>query len=130
MLFGATTTDVIIVLATILPIFILMIVAFSIALVKKIKIMRKYKKNQFTETEDQRKNELLLAFGDNNIVSINKEMSRVIVEVKDVDLVKPEELKRLGANSVYIAGNVVKCSYQDADSIHKMLAEGVNGKEQ
>ena len=50
--------------------------------------------------------------GKDNIVKITKEMTRVSLEIKDLDLVNFDELRSLKIG-VLIAGNVVKCSSQE-----------------
>lgn len=96
----------------VIPIFVLLIVAFVIALVKRIKLAKKYKPNK-TTINDETKALLLEAFGENNIESVSVEMSRLTVEVKDVDLVNPDKIKEAGANGVLLVGNKVKCSFGD-----------------
>lgn len=65
---------------------------------------------------------LLSALGENNIISVEVEMSRLTIEVKDVDAVQPEKIKEAGANGVLLVGNKVKCSFGDkAEEISKLL---------
>ncbi|MCI5939206.1 MAG: hypothetical protein SOU07_00575 [Bacilli bacterium] len=97
----------------VVPIFVLLIVAFIIAIVKRIKLAKKYKPNKKTGINDETKTLLLEAFGENNIESVSVEMSRLTVEVKDVDLVNPDKIKEAGANGVLLVGNKVKCSFGD-----------------
>ena len=55
-------------------------------------------------------------------------MSRVSVAVKDLEKVKTEELKEMGATGVLLVGNVVKCSFGDrAPYIYKLLNEDKQG---
>ena len=55
--------------------------------------------------------------GDDNIISVTKNLSRVSVIVKDVDLVNLESIKNQGIG-VMITGNTIKCSSQEfADQI-------------
>lgn len=97
----------------VVPIFVLLIVAFIIAIVKRIKLAKKYKPNKKNAINDETKTLLLEAFGENNIESVSVEMSRLTVEVKDVDLVNPDKIKEAGANGVLLVGNKVKCSFGD-----------------
>ena len=97
----------------VVPIFVLLIVAFIIAIVKRIKLAKKYKPNKKTGINDETKTLLLEAFGENNIESVSVEMSRLTVEVKDVDLVNSDKIKEAGANGVLLVGNKVKCSFGD-----------------
>ncbi len=65
---------------------------------------RKNKKSQSTN--------YLEYFGDqNNIVSISKTLTRVTIEVKELDKVDLEGLKKEGVG-ILIAGNTIKCSSQ------------------
>ena len=93
------------------PILILLVVATIIALVKRVKLARKYPnaKVKYEEVNP----EYLEAFGENNIVDVNMEMSRITVSVKDVDEVNAEKLKELGASGVLLVGNQVKCSFKE-----------------
>lgn len=55
--------------------------------------------------------------GDDNIISVTKNLSRVTVIVKDVELVNLESIKNQGIG-VMITGNTIKCSSQEfADQI-------------
>ena len=105
----------------VIPIFVLILVAFIIALVKRIKLAKKYNpKKQVINNETQAL--LLEAFGVDNILNVSCEMSRITVEVKDVDLVNPDKIKEAGANGVLLMGNLVKCSFGDkAEEVSKLL---------
>lgn len=112
----------IIAMCTLVPIFLLLIVAFVLGLVKRIKLARKYHKNNVYNGEDELKNKLLEAYGENNIESVEYEMSRLTVTVKDIDLVNGEKLKDCGANGVLLVGNKVKCSFnENAEEIYNLL---------
>jgi glucose-like phosphotransferase system IIB component len=76
-----------------------------------VKLARKYPnaKVKYEEVNP----EYLEAFGENNIVDVNMEMSRITVTVKDVDKVNAEKLKELGASGVLLVGNQVKCSFKE-----------------
>ena len=109
----------IIALCTFVPIFILAIVAVVIRIVKTAKLAKGYKVNKGNE---ELKEILLEAFGENNIESVEVEMSRLTITVKDIDLVNPEILKANGANGVLLMGNKVKCSFGDkAEEICNLL---------
>ena len=72
--------------------------------------------------DDELKNKLLEIFGEGNIEKVEVEMSRLTVSVKDIDIVKAEELKNLGANGVLLVGNKVKCSFsENAEEIYNLL---------
>lgn len=110
-------------LITIVPIFLLLIVATVIALVKRIKMARQYKKNKNQdEANVELKKSLLDALGENNIEKVESEMSRLTITVKDIEIVKTDVLKELGANGVLLVGNMVKCSFGDkAEEICELL---------
>ena len=69
------------------PIIVLMIVALIIALVKRFKLINKYKDVQLDKSAQGKTEEniYLKLFGEDNIISVNVEMSRVSVEVKDIE---------------------------------------------
>lgn len=107
------------------PILILLVVATIIALVKRIKLARKHP-NAKIQLEDVNL-EYVEAFGENNIVDVSMEMSRITVTVKDVDGVNPEKLKELGASGVLLVGSMVKCSFKEnVEAIYNTLKGSVN----
>ena len=104
------------------PILILLVIATFIALKKRIKLAKKYSKIKNQELN----NEYAAAYGKDNILSVSMEMSRITVSVKDVDLVKPERLKELGASGVLLVGNQVKCSFKEnVEGIYKSIKGSV-----
>ncbi len=112
---------IILAICVVVPIFILIIVAFIIALIKRIKMAKKYNPNS-KQLPNEQATLLLSALGENNIISVEVEMSRLTIEVKDVDAVQPEKIKEAGANGVLLVGNKVKCSFGDkAEEISKLL---------
>ena len=72
---------------------------------------------------DELKNKLLEALGgSDNIISSNVEMSRVTIEVNDIELINGEALKEIGASGVLLVGNKVKCSFnENAKEVQKLL---------
>ena len=99
---------------------ILAIVAFIIRLTKTIKLNRKGKKQQPIVSDD-----LLLAYGGKeNIEAVSKEMTRLTVEVVDLEKVNPEKIKELGAKNVLIMGNQVKSTYEDIENAYASLNGG------
>ena len=122
MLFLEADLSFIIAMCTLLPIFLLLIFAFVLGLVKRIKLAKKYHKGNVYQGDDELKNKLLEIFGEGNIEKVEVEMSRLTVSVKDIDIVKAEELKNLGANGVLLVGNKVKCSFsENAEEIYNLL---------
>ena len=55
-------------------------------------------------------------FGKDNVISVDTVMTRVIIEVKDVELVQLEELKKLNVG-ILITGNVIKCSSEEYSNL-------------
>lgn len=104
----------------ILPIVILAIVVFIKLVIKHQKNIKILKESGVPEVRlekgnrKKKKNTInyITYFGnDNNIVSISKNLSRVTIEVKDLEQVDLEGLKKEGVG-VFITGNVIKCSSQ------------------
>lgn len=103
-------------------IFALLIVAAVIAFVKRIKMARKYNHKKAGSFDTELKAALIDAFGNDNIESVQVEMSRLTITVKDIDLVNADLLKELGANGVLLMGNKVKCSFgEKAKEIYELL---------
>jgi phosphotransferase system IIB component len=123
MLFLEFGIDDIAALVTLVPIFVLLIVATIIGVTKRIKMASKYKKGKNTFVNEELQKNLLEAFGNKeNITEVGVEMSRVTVTVKDIELVKPEVIKENGSTGVLLVGNQVKCSFGDkAEEISKLL---------
>ena len=95
-------------------------VAFIIRLTKTIKLNRKGKKQQPIVSDD-----LLIAYGGKeNIEAVSKEMTRLTVEVVDLEKVNPEKIKELGAKNVLIMGNQVKSTYEDIENAYASLNGG------
>ncbi len=119
-------------LCIIIPIFILLIVAFTIKIVKSIKVAKGYKKSQGVGESlhgdvNEFKNLLLQVFNEGNILNVKREMSRITIVVKDIDLVNADGLKECGATGVLLVGNMVKCSFGDrSEAISKILLEVCN----
>lgn len=117
------TAPLIIALCIVVPIVVLAILAFIIALVKRAKKMKLSKgvKVKFEESDfgGDLYSEL---FGDDNIINVEWEMSRVTVEVKDIDKVNTDLLQERGASGVLLVGNKVKCNFKEnAETVAKYL---------
>lgn len=99
--------------------FLVPVVLLSIIVVIKkiIKIARLSKKSNKPKS-NLSKDAFLKLFGNDNVLSVDTVMTRVIVEVKDVDLVNIEELKKLNVG-VLITGNTVKCSSEEYANLFK-----------
>lgn len=95
--------------------FIPIVVLSIVVIIKKIiKIFKKQKKNK--PKTSLSKDKFLSLFGKENIISVDKIMTRIIVEVKDLDLVNIEELKKLNIG-ILINGNVIKCSSEEYSNL-------------
>lgn len=91
------------------PIILLVLIVCVKTIIKK---RRAYKGIYVPKTKDlKNKNEHYedLFGGDDNIVSIKKELNRVSITVKDLELVQTSKLQDLKIG-VLIVGNMVKCS--------------------
>lgn len=101
----------------IVPVSIVAIIAFVKVLIKHINRTKKS-----VETKQDVINKFIAPFGDDNIVSMNVNMNRVTVEVKDINAVSFDGLRNLGVG-VLISGNTVKCSSQE---FAKIVSEEMN----
>ena len=99
--------------------FLVPVVTLSIIVVIKkiIRIFIKTKKGVKANTSLS-KEAFLALFGPENVISVDTVMTRVIVEVKDVDLVNLDELKKLNVG-ILITGNVIKCSSEEYANLFK-----------
>jgi phosphotransferase system IIB component len=101
-------------------IFGLMIVALVIRIIKVSKLNRGA--NIIPEDSEKRKLIYDAYGGIDNIRAIKQEVSRVIVEVKDYELVNGEAIKGFGATGVLLTGNIIKASFGDqAESIYNLI---------
>lgn len=92
-----------------IPIFILVMFNF-------FKIVFKHRK-RVIDSKKNKETQYLEFFGEDNVISVSKNLSRVTIEVKDVELVNLEALKNKGIG-IMITGNTIKCSSQEfADQI-------------
>lgn len=110
----------------IIPIFALMIYAIVVALKRSTRLANKRDK-EISESTDESQVELFINIygGEENIIDVQKQMSRISVTVLEIDKVEAERLKDLGANGVLLVGNVVKASFGDrALYIYNILNKG------
>ncbi len=95
-----------------IPIFILVMINF-------FKLVFKHRSRVIKANKQKKNTPYLEYFGDENIISVSKKLSRVTIEVRDVELVNLEGLKNKGIG-VMITGNTIKCSSQEfADQIEE-----------
>lgn len=96
-----------------IPIFILVMVVFIKILIKHFRRVSKAKKSS------SNKKYLDYFGGADNVMSVTKNLSRVTVEVKSLELVDLEALKSDNIG-VMITGNTIKCSSQKfADQVEE-----------
>lgn len=99
----------------VLPIVALIVMALVKLIVNYKKANDKYKENIAGLEKDENQREIFYESfgGEDNVTSVNNEMNRIIVNVKDIELVDAEKIKELGATGVLLAGNTVKCGFGD-----------------
>lgn len=94
------------------------------AIVMRIINYRKLKKSIKPSTVDSEQQKLFFEVygGKDNIIDVKQEMSRLTVEVKDLNKVNLNQLKDLGAKGVLVMGNAVKASFGErAEYISELL---------
>lgn len=98
-----------------IPVFLLTIIVCIKTIIKK---RRKYRGISVPKTVDNKTSKKQknvnqhyedLFGGDDNIIAIKKELNRVTLTIKDLDLVQVDKLQELKIG-VLIVGNMVKCS--------------------
>ena len=98
-----------------IPVFLLTIIVCIKTIIKK---RRKYRGISVPKTVDNKTSKKQknvnqhyedLFGGDDNIIEIKKELNRVTLTIKDLDLVQVDKLQELKIG-VLIVGNMVKCS--------------------
>lgn len=105
----------------VVPIAILIILAIILRIKNGIK---KSSKEPSEEIDSEQQAVFLDAFGGkDNFIDAVLERIKVIVKVKDPELIQGEKLQELGAKGVLIVGNEVRCSFGDrAEYVYKTLA--------
>lgn len=118
------TLSLIILICCIVPVAVLIV----LALVLRIRNSRLSSKNgvesapSLEEDKEQRANFLDAYGGEDNVLEISLERSKISVKVKEVDKVNGDRLKELGAVNVIIIGNEVRSSYSDrASSVYELI---------
>ena len=103
------------------------------AIVKTIRIKKKEAKAREESAGeevidiDQRKIFYDAYGGEENVLEVSLEMSRITVKVADLEKVDAERLKELGATGVLIVSDMVKASYSDRAKYVYKLMEKNNG---
>lgn len=93
------------------PVITLLLIVFIKQLIKRIRIIKG------TNNKNNTVKYLDFFGGEENIVSVSKNLTRVTVEVVDLEKVNFEKLRELNIG-VFITGNVIKCSSQEfADQV-------------
>lgn len=105
-------------LLLIIPIAIILILVV-VAAILRFKNYRDLNKSAAKSSEiDLKQQEIFFEAygGKDNILSTSHELSRITVEVQDIDLVNLESVQALGAKGVLVMGNTVKASFGDRAS--------------
>lgn len=112
----------------IVPIAVLCIFAIFKA-IKNRKLKEKKEESEADEVidVDQRKIFYDAYGGEENVLDVTQEMSRITVKVREIDKVNGERLKELGASGVLLVGDLVKASYSDRAKYVYELMEKKNG---
>ena len=107
----------------VIPIAALIILAIILRIKNSVK---KGKKEETKEVDNEQRQVFLEAFGgEDNFINAALERIKVIVKVKDPDLIQGEKLQELGAKGVLIVGNEVRCSFGDrAEYVYNTLSSG------
>ena len=105
----------------VVPIAILIVLAIILRIKNSV---RKSAKGDDTPANDEQRLLFIDAFGgEDNFISAALERIKVIVKVKDPELIQGEKLQELGAKGVLIVGNEVRCSFGDrAEYVYKTIA--------
>jgi PTS system D-glucosamine-specific IIC component len=114
----------------IIPIVLLMVYAIVVA-VKRSRIRQSKREVEALSSDDITQKELFYKIfgGKDNITGINQTMSRISVDVENIENVKVDELKEIGATGVLLVGNTVKCSFGDRATYIYELLKNNNGEE-
>ena len=104
----------------VVPIAVLILLAIILRIKNSVK---KSKKVEATPNDEQRLLFLEAFGGEDNYIDSTLERIKVIVKVKDPDLIQGEKLQELGAKGVLIVGNEVRCSFGDrAEYVYNTLS--------
>lgn len=104
----------------VVPIAVLIILAIILRIKNSV---RKQAKGDNAEANDEQRLLFIDAFGgEDNFIDVVLERIKVIVKVKDPELIQGEKLQELGAKGVLIVGNEVRCSFGDrAEYVYKTI---------
>ena len=107
----------------IIPIAFLIVFGIVKMIIKAKKSLKKSSELENGEKDQEQLAIFELAYGGReNIVSVNNELNRITVEVKEIELVDSQKLKDLGATGVLLVGNQVKCGFGDrATYVYNLL---------
>ena len=118
------TLAIILLLVCVVPILLLAVFAIFKTIKNKSTLAEKHDINIEKEAKDFEQQKIFYdAYGgEENIIDITLTMSRITVKVKNIEKIKGEDLKSLGATGVLFAGDEVKCSFGDrAPYIYQMI---------
>ena len=104
----------------VVPIAVLILLAIILRIKNSVK---KSKKVEATPNDEQRLLFLEAFGGEDNYIDSTLERIKVIVKVKDPDLIQGDKIQELGAKGVLIVGNEVRCSFGDrAEYVYNTLS--------
>lgn len=86
-------------------------------------ILKRRNKAPKIKIDEEFINNIITLYGDkNNISNVSTDNGRLKIEVKDLDIVKLNELKEISTNGVFVTGNTIKTLFRhDSDLIKREL---------
>jgi phosphotransferase system IIB component len=86
-------------------------------------ILKRRNKTPKIKIDEEFINNIITLYGDkNNISNVSTDNGRLKIEVKDLDIVKLNELKEISTNGVFVTGNTIKTLFRhDSDLIKREL---------
>jgi phosphotransferase system IIB component len=108
---------IILMLIIVVPIILLSLFVFVRIFIKGLKSGRK------VEKLDIDTGIILDAFGGkDNITDVVREMSRVTITLKDIELINKDMLMNLGATGILLVGDKVKCNFKEkAEAVEQAI---------
>ncbi len=106
----------------IIPIAILIVIAFVLRVIKAKKANDK--EEQMTrEVDPEIRKEFYDAYGgESNVLEVVNERSKIKIKVKDVELIDGDKIRELGALNVLIIGDEVRASFSDrAEYVYNIM---------
>lgn len=106
----------------IIPIAILIVVAFVLRVIKAKKANDK-EEQMSREVDPEIRKEFYDAYGgESNVLEVVNERSKIKVKVKDVEMIDGDKIRELGALNVLIIGDEVRASFSDrAEYVYNIM---------